>query len=342
MEKPGTAQQLQPAIIDRFKRILTNHELAHAYLFVGPAGAGKTAIARWLALRLFCLHPQDNGDPDYQCSECQRILSGNHPDVVIAKTEGRQIKVDEVRHLKAEFTKSAMEGNQKLFVIHDAEKMTTSAANSLLKFIEEPGPGIYILMLTTNQSAVLPTIRSRTQVVELQPLSHEALDAALRAKNIPQVQRAVGMGLTDSILEIEQWQADEWLEKSIDAVTIWYRHVSQGQMLAFVDVQTELLKLASDRAKQQLILDLLALIWRDTLLIANGIDDQRSQHFLNVQQQLTKVSQQYSVATILAASELTLTSRRLLDQNIAFQNVAEQLTIQLCQQLSSTKGDKRQ
>lgn len=341
MEKAGTAQQLQPTIVDRFQRILTNHELAHAYLLVGPTGAGKTAIARWLALRLFCLHPQDNGDPDYHCSECQRIISGNHPDIVIAKAEGRQIKVDEIRRLKAEFTKSAMEGSQKVFIIHDAEKMTTSAANSLLKFIEEPGAGIYILMLTTNQSAVLPTIRSRTQVVELQPLSRDVLDHSLQEQGVPPAERAVGMGLTDSIVDINKWREDDWLKRAIDAVTVWYRHVSAGQMLAFVDVQTELVKLATDRTKQQLLLDLFALVWRDTLLLSNGITDSRSQHFINLQEQMKQVSQQYPVKLILAVSELTLTSRRLLDQNVSFQNVAEQLTIQLCQQLSRTKGGNR-
>ncbi|KRL28377.1 DNA-directed DNA polymerase [Limosilactobacillus frumenti DSM 13145] len=334
MEAAGRAQKLQPAIVDRFRLVMANHELAHAYLFVGPAGSGKTAIARWLALRLFCLHPDQNGEPDYTCPECQRIISGNHPDVVIAQPEGRQIKVDEVRRLKAEFTKSAMEGNQKLFVIHDAEKMTTSAANSLLKFIEEPGPGIYILMLTTNQGAVLPTIRSRTQVVELQPLSRTALADTLAELEIPAVERAVGMGLTDSILDIQQWQENDWLKQAIEAVSLWYRHASQGNMLAFVDVATELMKLAKDRGQQQRLLDMLALIWRDTLLMANGVADERDQHFINVQDQLQKVSDQYPVATLLRVSELTLESRRLFDQNIAFQNIAEQLTIRICQALT--------
>lgn len=334
VEAAGRAQKLQPAIVDRFRLVMANHELAHAYLFVGPAGSGKTAIARWLALRLFCLHPDQNGEPDYTCPECQRIMSGNHPDVVVAQPEGRQIKVDEVRRLKAEFTKSAMEGNQKLFVIHDAEKMTTSAANSLLKFIEEPGPGIYILMLTTNQGAVLPTIRSRTQVVELQPLSRTALAETLAEHDIPAVERAVGMGLTDSVLDIQQWQEDDWLKQAIEAVSVWYRHASQGNMLAFVDVATELMKLAKDRDQQQRLLDMLALIWRDTLLMANGVADERDQHFTNVQDQLQKVSNQYPVATLLRVCELTLDSRRLFDQNIAFQNIAEQLTIRICQALT--------
>ena len=128
-------EKLQPAIITRFQKILLNKELAHASLFVGPGGSGKMSIAQWLSLRLFCLHPQDN-KPDLTCDECQRILSGNHPDIVYAAPEGRQIKVDEIRHLKAEFSKSAVEGNKKIFIIKDADKMTNGAANSLLKFIE--------------------------------------------------------------------------------------------------------------------------------------------------------------------------------------------------------------
>ena len=97
-----TAHELQPGLVDRLKRVIDNQELAHAYLLVGPAGSGKSEVARWLALRLFCLHPQNN-EPDLICPECQRILSGNHPDVVVAALEGRQIKVDRIRYLKSEF-----------------------------------------------------------------------------------------------------------------------------------------------------------------------------------------------------------------------------------------------
>ncbi len=62
------AEKLQPAIITRFQKILSNNELAHAYLFVGPGGSGKMSIAQWLSLRLFCLHPHDN-EPDLTCAE---------------------------------------------------------------------------------------------------------------------------------------------------------------------------------------------------------------------------------------------------------------------------------
>lgn len=328
------AERLQPLVVKQLQTVLKNHELAHAYLFVGPTGSGKSEIAKWLALRLFCLHLQ-NGEPDLTCPECQRILSGNHPDVVVAKPEGRQIKVDEIRHLKDEFTKSAVEGNRKLFIIHDAEKMTNNAANSLLKFIEEPGPGIYILMLTTNKSAVLPTIRSRTQIIELQPLQRAELEQVLTQNDIPRAERTVAIGLTDSVSEINEWRKDDWLKQAIGAITIWYQHVSKANMLSFVDVQTEIIKLATDRAKQQILLDLIALIWRDTLLIANGITDDQDLHFLQSKDLMVNTANSYSISSLLTVSQETLTSRHLLDQNMAFQNVTEQLTIKIVQALSA-------
>lgn len=328
------AERLQPLIVKQLQTVIKNHELAHAYLFVGPTGSGKSQLATWLALRLFCLHLQ-NGEPDLTCPECQRILSGNHPDVVVAKPEGRQIKVDEIRHLKDEFTKSAVEGNKKLFVIHDAEKMTNNAANSLLKFIEEPGPGIYILMLTTNKSAVLSTIRSRTQVIELRPLARAELEKALAKHEIPRTERSVAIGLTDSISEILEWRKDDWLKQAIAAISLWYRHISNANMLGFVDIQTEIVKLATDRQKQQLILDLMALIWRDTLLVANGMTAEEDLHFLQDKELLTTTAQQYSVQTLLEISQETLASRHLLDQNMAFQNVTERLTIKIAQALSA-------
>lgn len=333
-KKLTQAEKLQPQIVDQFRRIMKNKELAHAYLLVGPTGSGKLELARWLALRLFCLHPVGD-EPDLTCPECQRILSGNHPDVVTAAPEGRQIKVDKIRHLKDEFTKSAMEGNQKFFIIQDADKMTTGAANSLLKFIEEPGPGIYILLLTTNKSAVLPTIRSRTQIIELRPLKRQALLDSLAENGIPQDQGRIAVGLTDSIREIQDWCQNDWFKQAVSGVVQWFRHVSRENMLAFVEVQTVLKKLAVDREKQQVILDLITLIWRDNLLVANGIATADRLHFTGELADFQELTELYSVNQLLAVSQLTLEDRHLFSQNISFQNVSEQLTIRIVQVLHS-------
>lgn len=333
-EQATRAERLQPALVDHLKQVIDHRELAHAYLLVGPDGAGKNAVAQWLALRLFCLHPQ-NDEPDYRCAECRRILSGNHPDVVVAEPEGRQIKVDRIRYLKSEFSKSAMEGNQKIFIIKGAEKMTSSAANSLLKFIEEPGPGTYILLLTTNKSAVLPTILSRTQVLELAPLKRTDLLRVMTDRGITASQAQIAVGLTDSVAQVVDWCNDDWFAEAIQGVVQWYRHASQGQMMAFVDVATVLGKLGNhSRDRQQVLLDLIALLWRDTLLWANGVQNQARLHFIDDQQLISEVSQRYSDQELLAVSQLTLATRHELEQNISFQNVVEKLTIQIVQTLT--------
>ncbi|WP_251547484.1 DNA polymerase III subunit delta' [Limosilactobacillus caecicola] len=324
-----TAKDLQPAIVDRFEQIISNGELAHAYLFVGANGSGKHALAQWLALCLFCAHLQA-GQPDLTCSECQRILSGNHPDVVVAKAEGRQIKVDQIRHLKAEFSKSGMEGQRKVFLIEDADKMTVSAANSLLKFIEEPGPGIYIFMLTNNKNAVLPTIQSRTQIVELQPLAPEVVTQQLNDREIPEYLRTVIHGLTDSASQAAAWVADDWLAKASDSVIQWFKELTNGDALAFVDVQTVMKGLAKDRERQQLLLDLMALVWRDAMVLKTQPDNENL-HFQQWQQIIGQGIMKYSMNQLIQASQVTLEAHKLLEQNINFQNVAEQQTLRILQ-----------
>lgn len=324
-----TAQDLQPAIVQRLKRTISHGELAHAYLLVGPNGSGKREIAQWLALCLFCLHVHD-GQPDMTCAECQRILSGNHPDVVVAKADGRQIKVDQIRHLKAEFAKTGMEGQRKVFIIEDADKMTVSAANSLLKFIEEPGPGIYILMLTNNKNAVLPTIQSRTQVIELQPLNKEVTKRLLDQQGIPEYLRPIILGLTDSAEQAAQWCANDWFAKAVDAVIHWFKEIGQGDPLAFVDVQTVMKNLALEREQQLVMLDLMALIWRDALVLkADHQAAGSSIYFKQWQSMIEQATLRDSMQAIIKASQVTLEAHQLFLQNISFQNVVEQQTLRI-------------
>ncbi|KRN59565.1 DNA polymerase III subunit delta' [Limosilactobacillus secaliphilus] len=320
------AEKLQPTILHRFQQVIAHHELAHAYLLVGPDGAGKQELAQWLTLMLFCRHVTD-GRPDLTCPECQRVLSGNHPDVVVAKAEGRQIKVDQVRHLKAEFTKSGMEGQRKVFIIEDADKLTTGAANSLLKFIEEPGPGIYIFMLSNNKNAVLPTIQSRTQIVEMQPLSPDSLAQQLTTAGVPQELQPIVTGLTDSVTEAQSWMQDDWLKQVVANIVRWFKETATGNLESFVDIQESFVPLVSGHDREATCLDLMSLIWRDALVIASHADGRL--YYQHYQSTLQAALRQLSVDQVLAASHIALTSRKLLDQNISFQNVAEQETLRI-------------
>ena len=167
----------------------------------------------------------------------------------------------------------------------------------------------------------------------MQPLNREKLLEQLAQLEIPKGLSTVAVGLTDSVQEVQAWCSDDWFKQAITGVCQWFNNVSQGQMLAFVEVQTKLVKLASDREKQQVLLDLITLIWRDALLVANGVTDPERLHFINEQGQMQALAGQYSMQQLLAVSQLTLEIRHMLGQNINFQNIVEQLTIRIVQTL---------
>ncbi|MEF2721518.1 MAG: DNA polymerase III subunit delta' [Limosilactobacillus fermentum] len=336
MERELTATALQPEITARFASLIERGTLAHAYLLVGNVNMGTVALATEVALRLFCPHQDDQGHPDRTCPECQRILSGNHPDVVVARPEGRQIKVDQVRYLKAEFSKTGVEGEKKVFIIEGAETLTGSAANSLLKFIEEPGPGVYIFLLTPNKNAVLQTVQSRCQVIELRPLPSEMVKEQLQEAGVPEYLGPLAAGLGLSAKQGASLMEDDWLPTSVKLVFDWFKEVASGDPLSFVDVQTGFLKQGSDRAKQLVLLDLVTMVWRDALLLKNRVTEPERLHFRQWQAEVAQLIMPSSAQQVLVASELTLEGRHLLDQNISFQNVVEQLTLRL---LLVMKGD---
>lgn len=336
MERELTATALQPEITARFASLIERGTLAHAYLLVGNVNMGTVALATEVALRLFCPHQDDQGHPDRTCPECQRVLSGNHPDVVVARPEGRQIKVDQVRYLKAEFSKTGVEGEKKVFIIEGAETLTGSAANSLLKFIEEPGPGVYIFLLTPNKNAVLQTVQSRCQVIELRPLPSEMVKEQLQEAGVPEYLGPLAVGLGLSAKQGASLMEDDWLPTSVKLVFDWFKEVASGDPLSFVDVQTGFLKQGSDRAKQLVLLDLVTMVWRDALLLKNQVTEPERLHFRQWQAEVAQLIMSSSAQQVLVASELTLEGRHLLDQNISFQNVVEQLTLRL---LFVMKGD---
>lgn len=319
----------QPALVQHFAKVIENHELAHAYLFAGETGIGKDELATWIAMRLFCLNLQD-GQPCGVCQECRRISTGQHPDVVMVKPDGQSIKVDQVRFLKAEFTKSAVEGNQKVFIISDADKMTAGAANSLLKFIEEPSPNVTAFLLTANKNLMLPTIISRTEVVELKPLSQDQFQTELQSQNIAPSLIAMVMNLTNSVAEVENWVKDDWLSQVQTALSRWFLMSYQKDMRAFVEVQAKIVGLAKTKDNQQLILDVVMLFCREALILKVNPQSTRLS-FPNQDPQIKAKLATKSMSSLLLATQKALEAKNLLNRNVSFQNVMEALTIRLCQ-----------
>ncbi len=157
-----------------------SQEMTHAWVFTGPPGSGRSSAAVAFAQGLIC---PNNGCGN--CSDCNAAKTGGHPDVEIIRTEGLSIKVEEVRELLTRVAWAPSMGGWRVVVMEDADRLTESAANALLKAIEEPGTRTVWLLCAPTLHDVLPTIRSRCRHLQLRTPSLQAVtDVLINRDNV--------------------------------------------------------------------------------------------------------------------------------------------------------------
>lgn len=185
--------------------------LSHAYVFEGPQGTGRRAMAKVLAQALHCV--RGGGDACGECAECRKIENGNHPDVIRIDSGGSTVKIDQVRELQKQFAYKASSANPRVYTIEEADKLTQQAANALLKFLEEPSSSTVAILITENGQGLLPTIRSRSQNLRFLPLAPDVMEEALLKEGYPSllvkpaVRLAPGMELARELIQLN-WFAE--------------------------------------------------------------------------------------------------------------------------------------
>jgi DNA polymerase-3 subunit delta' len=167
----------QDKILALLGHSLKEDNIAHAYLLVGPRHVGKRTLALNLAQALNCDDPEP---PCGQCHSCHRILEGKHADVTSLSLDSQvEIGIDDIRGLQRLANLPPYEGKCKVFIIDEAEYLSTEAANSLLKILEEPPPKVVWLLLAAEERRLLPTIISRCQRLELKPMPSKQIQQIL-------------------------------------------------------------------------------------------------------------------------------------------------------------------
>jgi len=157
---------------------ITDQAMTHAWLFTGPPGSGRSSAAVAFAQALVC---PSNGCAT--CNACRSVITSAHPDVEVIRTEGLSIKIDEVRELLARVAWAPSMGGWRVVVMEDADRLTESAANALLKAIEEPGNRTVWLLCAPTLHDVLPTIRSRCRHLQLVTPSTAAVAQVLQRRD---------------------------------------------------------------------------------------------------------------------------------------------------------------
>ncbi|MCP5160410.1 MAG: DNA polymerase III subunit delta' [Hahellaceae bacterium] len=167
------------ALWERYQRLVDQGILPHALLFVGVPGVGKRQFAERLIRYLLCHSRTGSGRHCGQCHACHLTHAETHPDVryVVPEEKSSVVKVDQIRVCNEFVLKSSQQGFYKVAVVDPAEAMMTAAANALLKTLEEPPAKTLLLLISDRPGLILPTIRSRCQVVNFDvPASPIALD----------------------------------------------------------------------------------------------------------------------------------------------------------------------
>ena len=252
------------------KAAIKNEKLSHAYIFAGPRGCGRSLLARNFAKAVNC--EREKNVPCDSCASCKKIDKDSHPDVRwIRKDEkGKQIKISEMRELQSQIILKPYEGRYKVCIIVDAELMTTEAANSFLKTLEEPPCASLLILITEKPKDLLPTIVSRCQTVRLKPLGRDKLasilvsDYGMRKEKAEflsgfcegRLEKAINYG--DDILKrknaiLEEFSGDECVEnysaknrgelsEKLNMLASWYR-----DLLIFKSMGNESLLINRDR-----------------------------------------------------------------------------------------------
>lgn len=190
----------QPEAIELLQKTVANKQsgVHHAWLFTGPAGSGRSLMARAFAAALQC---SENGCG--QCRQCSLTLANAHPDINLLATERVQISIDEVRTLVSRSSTSSSMGEYRIAIIEDADRMTERTSNVLLKALEEPEQNTIWMLCAPSVADLLPTIRSRTRNVVLRLPSaeevaqllvqREGVERELALRSARQAQNHVGM-----------------------------------------------------------------------------------------------------------------------------------------------------
>lgn len=212
---------------EMLKSIAESENSVHGYLWIGKDGIGKSLFATEFAKMLLC--EEKNGKPCNKCKSCIEFNGGNHPDfMVIEPEDGKTIKIEQIRYMQEKIAEKPVTSNKKVYIIANSETMTREAANSLLKTLEEPPSYAIIILLTSNESKLLATIKSRLMKIYfalidekqiLTYLKENGLDANITENMLKQCEGSIGKAIK-VVEEKEKYESIENIIKKLSRESI--------------------------------------------------------------------------------------------------------------------------
>lgn len=257
-------------VVEVFRRSVRSGKTSHAYIFEGPAGCGRRKTAMALIQALFCDAVAD--DACGVCPSCRKVASGNHGDIrlVAPLPDKRDISIAQLRELQRELALQPYEAPRKACIMEPADRMNTHSANSFLKTLEEPPGNAIIILLTENADMLLPTIRSRCQLVRFAPLSPESVWLLLQRSGMDEASASLLAQLADGSMQRARELDSDALTARQDLLLERLAGLRLDRIATVFDAAEEL---SGNRDETLETLDMLLSFARDMVLLTAGCDD---------------------------------------------------------------------
>lgn len=345
----------QEYIVKTLLNAIKNNKIAHAYLFAGPRGTGKTTVAKLFAKAINCDH--FNGESCDECENCKAYLEGNHPDIIemdAASNNG----VDDIREIIEQVPYAPLLGKYKVYIIDEVHMLSTSAFNALLKTLEEPPAHVIFIFATTDPQKVIPTVLSRCQrynfskinLFEIKKRTSEILDAEkipYEEKAVEEIARMAEGGMRDALSVLEQclaYNPDEL--KLEDIQKVFGFTSSKDEVELYTDIHSNKISEVIVKLRQmyqrgidtkRLALDLLE-ICKDVLIYA----DEGKENLLNK----VTASQAQDILELVSVDQLLEDAKNLEDiisrekQNQNFLSYLELCVLKMANNKGNVKTNK--
>jgi len=259
-------KQSQPILYKILQKSFINQTIPHAFLLVGY---NSYDAAHFIAKALVC---DEKLLACNECIDCQKIEKHIYSDFIFISSKNESIKKSHIEYVQNQFSKSAIEGKNRIYMLENIENATTEAMNSLLKTLEEPSEGVYAILTCENINRVLPTIQSRCQVIQLLPDSSTVLKQQLLEHDIYEEDVNIMIQLFHSYQECENYYKSDVFRNLKEEVLHFIEDIYFHKENLMINVQTHLLKKYKDKDTIRLFLNMLVLGMRDLFHVKHSMD----------------------------------------------------------------------
>ena len=318
----------------RLGKAIDEGTVPHAFLIGGPEGSGKRTLAREIAAALNCEGYADSL-PCCNCNNCRRIYESNFPDIKILKKpeDKATLGVDRIKDFREDMFLSSTESEHKIYVIEDAHTMTPEAQNALLKVLEEPPRGVFIILLAAECDKILTTIKSRTQYIAMSRFTTDELSELVTRKSsdakeerrlnprkfaetLLSADGRLGTALLLFDKKLSEKNAEERDEVMEIVTALQPRH-------SFSDLYKALSSLPKKRRELMISIENVITAIRDLVLSERGADSELL--FFTSREECVKIASDIGIKRLLCAEEALLEAHELVSKNAAIGGVISAL-----------------